>query len=264
MNPASPPAISALRIADCSLLAKGFSAEVYQWREGTVLKLYHEGHDQLAVEREFAAAVTLHAAGLPVPAAHELVAVGLRKGIVFERIAGTSLLAHVQARPWRLFAAVRELADLHLRVHQFVAPATLPSLKERIAQGITAAEVTIHERSAALQQLGELPDGDTLCHGDFHPANILLTPAGWRIIDWSGAARGHPAGDVACTSRLFRTANLPPWSPWHAHALLRFFRGPMHRTYLQRYFSRRADSPGSIAAWQFPLEIAAKGWRGKS
>ena len=81
-----------------------------------------------------------------------------------------------------------------------------------------------------------------LCHGDFHPGNVLITPAGPVVIDWSSASRGDPFGDVAWTSRLMRTARLPPWSPGYMHFILRCLRSVMHRSYLKRYLQRHAGT----------------------
>jgi hypothetical protein len=91
------PAAGNLRGA--RLIGRGFTSDVYAWGEGRVL---------------------------PVPAACELVEVEGRRGIVFERVEGPSLLRHTQARPWTLFSAVRQLAEL-------------PSQREWIAGGIDAA-----------------------------------------------------------------------------------------------------------------------------
>jgi Ser/Thr protein kinase RdoA (MazF antagonist) len=38
-------------------------------------------------------------------------------------------------------------------------------------------------RSQALERLNQLPDGDALCHGDYHPDNVLMTRNGPIIID---------------------------------------------------------------------------------
>jgi len=46
-----------------------------------------------------------------------------------------------------------------------------------------------------------MPDGDRLCHGDFHPINVLGDLAQPLVIDWLDAARGAPAAD-ACRSYL--------------------------------------------------------------
>jgi aminoglycoside phosphotransferase (APT) family kinase protein len=49
-----------------------------------------------------------------------------------------------------------------------------------------------------------MPEGDRLCHGDFHPMNVLGEAAQPYIIDWADAHRGDPAADV-CRSYLLLT-----------------------------------------------------------
>ena len=52
-----------------------------------------------------------------------------------------------------------------------------------------------------LNGLKDMPDGDRLCHGDFHPMNVLGEASQPMVIDWPNACRGDPAGDV-CRSYL--------------------------------------------------------------
>ena len=89
------------------LVGKGFCSDVYGWGDGRVLKLFHGWVERDRADREYAVTRTVHAAGLPVPAAYELVEVEGRWGIVFERVDGVSMLAYTQARPWALFAVIR-------------------------------------------------------------------------------------------------------------------------------------------------------------
>jgi aminoglycoside phosphotransferase (APT) family kinase protein len=245
------------------LLDKGFCSDVYVWGEGRVLKLFHGWAASECASREYAATQAVHAAGLPVPAAYELVEIEGRCGIVFERVDGVSLLPYTQRRPWALFDVVRQFAELHARIHRFTAPAGLPSLRDRIAARIEASDAPAPDKQAASERLAALPDGTTLCHGDFHPGNVLVTPHGWVVIDWSSASSGDPIGDVAWTSRLMRTASLPPWSPGSMHLLLSCLRRVLHRSYLKHYFQHHAGTGtrGQIEAWQAPLAVAARSWR---
>ncbi|MFL0198773.1 phosphotransferase family protein [Clostridium sp. WILCCON 0269] len=50
----------------------------------------------------------------------------------------------------------------------------------------------------------ELPDDNILCHGDFHPDNILITKDNSIIIGWMTATQGNPLADVARTSVIFK------------------------------------------------------------
>ena len=46
-----------------------------------------------------------------------------------------------------------------------------------------------------------MPEGDCLCHGDFHPINVLGAVSRPLVIDWSHACSGNPSADV-CRSYL--------------------------------------------------------------
>lgn len=243
-------------------VGKGLSAEVYAWGGGRVLKLFHEGPvARTRVEREFIATHVIHEAGLPVPAVYEIVEVEGRLGIVFERVEGVSLLGLTQARPWKLFEMIRQAAEIHAEINRSRAPAGLRSLRERIAERIDVSDALDSDKQAARERLAILPDGTAICHGDFHLDNVLLTRRGPVVIDWSAASRGHPLGDLACTSRLMRTAGLPPWAPWYAHLMLRGLRSAMHRSYLKWYFRRNTGSHREVEGWQLPLAVAGRAWR---
>jgi len=227
-----------------------------------VLKLFHPWVAPAAVQKDFRATRALHAAGIPAPATYELIDVEGRQGIIFERIDGCSMLSRVQAKPWTLFRAVRQLAELHAQVHSCESPIELPSRRERIAKAIEIAPgLSEAERQSARRCLAALPDGGALYHGDFHPENILYSSRGPIIIDWGAATRGDALGDVACTSRLIQQAGLPPWTPRPMHFLLKCSRALLHRSYLKRYLRLRPGTLEQIQSWQVPLAAAAKAWR---
>lgn len=257
-------------VADCragsprlgALIGKGFTSEVFSWDRSQVVKLFHPWVPHVKVDRELRVTCSIYAAGLPVPRACGLVQVLGREGIVFDHIDGNSMLRQVQGKPWTLFHAIRQLAQLHAQIHDCTGPVELPSLRQQVAEGIDHAPgLSDAERQAAHRSLAGLPDGAALCHGDFHPENILFSSRGPIIIDWATATRGDPLGDVACTSRLIRRASLPPWTPRPMHLLLKFSRALLHRSYLTRYLQLRPGTLEEIRAWEAPLVAAAKAWR---
>jgi uncharacterized protein (TIGR02172 family) len=242
-----------------ALLDRGYTSEVRAWGQGRVLKLFHDWVPRPRIEREFQITRAVHAAGLPVAAAHELIAHAGRHGIVFERIDGHSLFARVQQQPWRLFQAVRDVADLQFRVHHCPCPPELPSQRTWILDAIAArTDLTEAEKETARRHLAALPDSNAICHGDFHPGNILLSARGPIIIDWETATRGNPLCDCACTSRLLERAGLPPWSPRWTHWLLAISRALLHRTYLKRCLGLHGATREQLEAWKAPLSAARK------
>lgn len=65
-------------------------------------------------------------------------------------------------------------------------------------------------KRTVLAVLGEMPDDERLCHGNFHPDNVLMTLQGPVIIGWMDATRGSPLVDIARTSLLLSMGDLPP------------------------------------------------------
>jgi|ERR1051326_2372054 uncharacterized protein (TIGR02172 family) len=250
------------KLQPTNLVGRGFTSDVYAWGPGRVLKLFHDWVPDDRAEREYRITRAVHAAGLPAPAAYELVTVEGRQGIVFERVDGISMLVHFQRTPWKMFAAVRQVADLQAKIHATPGPTELPTQRERLRAGIEKSPMlNAAQKQQALKTLAELPDGTATCHGDFHPENILFTARGQIVIDWGSASRGAPLGDVACTARLLQTANLPPWAPWYMHQLLKGFRVLLHRAYIKRSLQHQPGTPQQIRKWKRVYNAAATSWR---
>jgi hypothetical protein len=135
------------------------------------------------VEQEARISRQVAQTGLQVPAVGGVIEVHGRAGILFERVAGPTLVQRFMTQPWTLPSALRAFTDLHLAMHAQTLP-DLPAQRDQLIRLIhqaTAAPEAI--RQAALQGLEHLPDGSSLCHGDFHPENVLMTR--WLI----GSAR---------------------------------------------------------------------------
>lgn len=111
-------------------------------------------------------------------------------------------------------------------------------------------------RQRALEILESLPAGDRLCHGDFHPANVLRDDRQCTVIDWSTAARGDPAADVARTCLLLKESALPDDMSQTTRALLRLSRGIVASRYLRSY-DPASSMQARIARWT-PVLAAAR------
>ena len=183
-------------------VAEGRTAEIYEWQDGTVLKLYHPWFPANLVEYESKVAHAVVAAGIPTPAAGEIIEVNGRRGTIFERVSGISMLQDMNNHPWRIIKHARTLAELQFRVNQLSFPG-LNSYKDGLVYAIQQAPHLDDDlREKALNLLSSLPDGDMVCHGDFHPGNIMLTARGAVVIDWMTVSTGNPMADFARTSML--------------------------------------------------------------
>ena len=224
-------------------LASGRTAEIYPWNDGRILKLYRSGEPRSAAQRELAINRRVTDAGIAAPqvfegdAADGLVEIGGRVGIVFQRVDGPSMLADLMVHPWRLICHARALAGLHARMqdHEVTAP-QFDDQKALLARRISAAANHVRDIDEArwLQRLESLPAGDRLCHGDFHPDNVLLSRENGGAkpvtLDWENAAQGDPAGDVARTVLILRIAGGTPDSSRWAQMLIRLLARSFLRT----------------------------------
>jgi aminoglycoside phosphotransferase (APT) family kinase protein len=153
----------------------------------------------------------------------------------------------------------RLLAELHADMHTHRVPA-LPSQRQRLETRIReSGTLSPPLEAAALKALNEMPNLDRLCHGDFHPDNVLMTNQGPVIIDWMDAASGNPLSDVARTSLLFAVATLPPGIPIPIRWLMEALRYAFRSVYLSHYFQLRPGDRWQLEAWQ-PLVAAARLW----
>ncbi len=233
-------------LTDTPPLANGRTAAVYAWEEGKILKLFVPGWPRDWVEYEARVNRAVHATGLNVPAVGDLLEVDGRLGLVYERVDGAPMDQSFSREPLRMGFYGRWLAELHAEMHAKVVSG-LPDQRARLREKIFGAiGLSDALKQAALQRLETLPGDNRLCHGDFHPANILLTSNGPVIIDWVDATCGHPLADAARTVLLL---SLGPSEPRWLNLIVQPFLYQIRRNYLKRYFELRPEGRGQFADW---------------
>jgi aminoglycoside phosphotransferase (APT) family kinase protein len=97
--------------------------------------------------------------------------------------------------------------------------------------------------------LDHLPGGNTLCHGDFHPGNILHSNGRDYIIDWSGASRGDIAADVAHTYILLKVVPRVPGIGLFMHAIQKQLGNAMASIYLKSTMKSMSLNPAMFSKW---------------
>ena len=233
-------------------LAKGRTADVYPGGPGTVVKLFHSWVPESDVESERRKATIAHSMGIPTPAVGEIVRRDGRIGLVFERAHGVTMLEKMRSESDAIRTLALQLAELHLDLHQRQAPVELPAQRQLLATKVSrSALLSQEQRDAVLAILARLPDGDRMCHGDFHPGNVMLSDRGPMIIDWVDACRGNPLADVARSSMLF--LGHMNHAPAQEKEAVRLF----HEVYVDRYFAGAKDERTEYRRW-LPVVAAAR------
>jgi len=238
------------------IIARGRTAEVLAWKNEQVLKLFYDWVSTEAIARETKAAWLVSAMGLPTPKLLADVKLDGRYGLIYERVVGTSLLTMLSVRPWLCVQYGRQFAELHTAIHRQQG-SELPPLKTSLESTIRGLkELPKNLLKAALNRLASLPEGDKLCHLDFHPDQVMVTASGQSILDWMTAHCGPPAADVARTIVLLRFGPVLN-ANWLMRMLANSMRGIFLRTYLQHYLELNpAVTPAIIDVWLPLLALA--------
>jgi Ser/Thr protein kinase RdoA (MazF antagonist) len=246
-----------VNLEELTLLAAGREAEIYAIDPERVLRLAFSGAQREVVEREALVLDAARDAGAPVAAVHEVVTVAGRPGLILDRLDGPDLLTMLERRPWLVWSAATLLGRIHARLHQVRGPAALPTVREQLREQLESALVPADVRERALDRLAALPDGEALCHCDFHPANLLRGRNGFAVIDCGHAARGDAASDVARTHLLLKHSALPESTGAVMRALTAMGRGIIVSGYMYSYRRATVAPPPAIARWT-PIHAAAR------
>lgn len=179
-------------------IGEGAMADIHAWAPGQVVKLFKAGVEQRLSRHEARKTRAIFAAGVPVPEVFEDVVLEGRFGFVLQRFDGPTLLQRLQSGDMAPEQAGAILATLFLSVHQTPPPPQALALRDWVEAALLSAgdDVPAHIVSGVMALIDRLQPGDGLCHGDLNPANVVMTPEGPRIIDWTGAVRAPAVFDL--------------------------------------------------------------------
>jgi predicted Ser/Thr protein kinase len=237
------------------LLGTGKTASVYEWGKSEVIKVFH---DQIAAvheaTKEAQNAEIINKLNLRAPRFSGIVEYEGKTCLIYEKVVGPSMLACIEPTIVSASYYAKSLAQIHYELHQVKIDISA-NLKNELSKNIMCTEViTEPEKAIVLEILGTLPEGRTLCHYDFHPGNIILSPNGPVIIDWLNALVGHQAADVTRTFMMLSSSAIPPNAPtW---LIEREYRERFGEEYLDEYFKLSGINRNAIHEWLAPTFAA--------
>jgi aminoglycoside phosphotransferase (APT) family kinase protein len=132
------------------------------------------------------------------------------------------------------------MALLQHKVHSHPG-AHFCGLKARLAANIgRGGGLDATTKRRLLAKLQTLPNGERLCHGDFHAHNILGSLRQPTLIDWLDASSGAPAADV-CRSFVLISHSDPQ----------------IASSYVDAYLEASGESRATIFEW-LPVVAGAR------
>ncbi|AJY76199.1 phosphotransferase family protein [Paenibacillus beijingensis] len=237
-------------------IGQGRTADIYNIQESQILKLYKQEFPTGAIQDEFLISRFVHSLGIRTPEPIEFTSQDNRNGILFQKVEGESLLKRIAKKPLFIKRYSMIVASLHHEIHTHSAVGLLRKQKMVLTDQIMAASLlTEDEKFRIITYLEELPDGNMLCHGDFHPDNILVGEETW-IIDWMTGMAGNPSGDVARTLVLLNFGTMPEETPRLIKFFVNLLRKKVQREYLSHYLKQSKQDYIEIDRWILPVAAA--------
>ena len=165
----------------------------------SVLKVFDANYKVSAILNEAMNEARAAETGLPVAKILEVCVIKGKWAIRREFIEGETL-ADVMAKDKKnLTKYLKELVQIQCAIFAKTSP-RMGNLADKLDAMISASPLERNTRYDLHMRLQALPRGKALCHGDFNPTNVIITPKGdWRVIDWSHVRLGDPLADVART-----------------------------------------------------------------
>lgn len=236
-------------------IAYGRTAEIYAWQDGQVLKLFYDWFGLEDIKYELPIAQAVYTSGLPVPSVGEIIRINDRTGLIYQRVEGVSMLEMMSRRPWNGYRYARRMAELHVEMHASTIQADIPTQRQKLINKICHAEALPADlRSKTLAVLETMPEGNRLCHGDFHPGNIMIMGQDEMIIDWIDTSIGNPLADLARTTIISLGALE---NDQIQNSLLKVITRIFHTIYIRHYFLLRPGGEHEYSRW-LPIIAAAR------
>ena len=162
-----------------------------------VIKMFDSSYSKSDVLNEALNQSRIEDMDINVPSIFEVTSFDGKWSIVQEFINGNQLAHLIKKNPEKTDEYIDKMIDLQVDMHSKKSPA-MNSVVDALIRKISECELVATERFNIISQLNNMPKGHSLCHRDFTPCNIIVTPKNnYYILDFSHSCIGNPHIDVA-------------------------------------------------------------------
>ena len=186
------------------LIAKRKNKEIFV-ENNTVIKLYNEGHSQSDILNEALNQSRVEEySNINVPKLIEVKKIDNRWAIVSEKVEGYTISELLKNNPEAEDEYLNLFVDIQLIILSNEVP-LLNRIKEKFTRKLeNATNIDENTKYELLQRLQGMKNHNKLCHGDFHPSNVIVTEdQSIYVIDWAHVTQGNASADAARTYLLF-------------------------------------------------------------
>ena len=185
-------------------IAQRKTKTVYK-EDGKTIKLFVEDYSKANILNEALNQARVEEfSNLNVPKLLEVTKVEDRWALISEYVEGKTISELMKEFPEK----IDHFLDLFVKVQLVVLENEVPMLnriKEKFREKLENCDnIDENIKYELLQRLEGMKNHKRLCHGDFHPSNVIVQENGCvYVIDWAHVTQGNASADAARTYLLF-------------------------------------------------------------
>ncbi len=241
---------------EMKIVGQGRHSTVYEYKDNQVLKMFPPDTERGVAEDELSKTLLVKEYGVECPIAHRIVEDQGRFGILIDHVHGPNYLEWMLQHPTALNKLIALFVQEQHEIHMHKVP-ELSSVKELLWAKIQGCDAVPQEAKDVLfNKMKKLPEGEHLCHLDYHPENIVVSLDGPLVIDWANAAKGNYLADVAMTSVLLEIGTLPLGMSVDNQELLDNTMDRFFASYIREYMKMCGKGDEELLVWRAPVAAA--------
>lgn len=195
-----------ISVDGCKVIGEGAYGIVYRLDPETIVKVYKnkDSIDDIIKERERAKKAFV--LGIPTAISYDIVRVGDLYGSVFELLDAKSF-AELLREGESINKLVKQSVLMLKQIHQTKnINGNLPNKKEEAIKWAKLCKDYLPKEvgNKLLKMMKDIPERDTIIHGDFHVKNIMHLEKENLLIDMETLAVGHPIFEFACSYSIYQ------------------------------------------------------------
>lgn len=188
-----------ISVDGCEVIGEGANGLVYRTDDETIVKVYknHDALEEIHNERELARKAFIM--GIPTAIPYDVVQVGDLYGSVFEMLDAKSF-AQLIGEGVPVDELAKQSVDILKIIHHTeMKDGELPRKKKEANRWAASSAKYLPEAlgNKLIALFEDIPETNTMLHGDFHVKNIMQQNGENLLIDMDTLSMGHPIYELA-------------------------------------------------------------------
>jgi uncharacterized protein (TIGR02172 family) len=186
-------------------IGTGRTAEVYDYKDDKVLKLFYPAFSVNIVEEEHLIAKEISNTTGLAPKVFDIVHNRNRTGIVYEKIEGKMLSDYLSRNILNTRRIIRKFAQTQKRISN-INIETVSKHTDKLRQIISSSRLLSDTEKETVLKYLSIINNNELCHGDYHPENVFVDQNNnFKVIDWANMFVNNKYLDIARTYYLIKS-----------------------------------------------------------